>query len=231
MFTNVVEIATLRDKTAVFRDRQHAAELLAQKLQKFKKHPQAIILAIPAGGIPVGTVIAAKLNLTFDIIVIRKVQLPWEPEAGFGAAALKGEAILNHAMIRQIGLTKTEVEEAIAKAKTNVEERVGKFRKDKPLPTLQNKTVIITDDGLATGFTMLAAVKAVKAEKPKETIIAVPTASIGAVDLLAKEVNLLFALNIRTEPTYAVAEAYKEWHDVSDDEALNFLSRIWQNKF
>lgn len=225
MFANVIEEPTLRDQTGIFKDRQHAAELLAQKLETHPHDPDAIVLAIPAGGIPVGYVLATKLGTAFDVIVARKIQLPWEPEAGFGAVAWKGEPILNHVMIKQIRLSKGEVEESVSKARANVQERVKKFRKKLPFPKLQDKRVILADDGLATGFTMLAAVKAVKKEKPKETIIAVPTASIGAIELLAKEVTLLVALNIRTEPIYAVADAYKEWHDVSDEEALEFLNR------
>lgn len=228
MFPNVVDNPALRDKTFIFKDRLHAAKLLTQKLQSYTNDSEAIVLTIPAGGIPVGYAIAAKLNVAFDVIVVRKVQLPWDPEAGFGAVAWKGEAILNRAMIEQIGLSETEVEQAVSKARANVQERVRKFRKNQPLPDLEDKKVIIADDGLATGFTMLAAVKAVKKENPKETIIAVPTASIGAVELLAKEVNQLVALNIRSEPVYAVADAYKEWHDVSDQEVIGFLNRIWR---
>jgi putative phosphoribosyl transferase len=90
--------------------------------------------------------------------------------------------------------------------------------------------VILVDDGLASGFTMLAAVKAVKKEKPKETIIAVPIASMGTIELLAKEVDLLMALNIRNGLFFAVTDAYKDWHDVSDQEALKFLKRIWRSQ-
>lgn len=228
MFPNVVDEPALRDKTSIFKDRLHAARLLTQKLQPYTNDPDAIVLAIPAGGIPVGYVIATKLSVAFDVIVVRKVQLPWDPEAGFGAVAWKGAALLNDAMIEQIGLSETEVEQAVSKARDNVQERERKFRKNQPLPDLQNKKVMLADDGLATGFTMLAAVKAVKKEKPKEIIIAVPTASMGAIELLSKEVNQLVALNIRSEPVYAVADAYREWHDVSDQEALEFLKRIWR---
>jgi predicted phosphoribosyltransferase len=229
MFPNVTEQPAYRDKTFVFRNRLHVAKILTEKLQAYANNPDAIVLAIPAGGIPVGYVIAKRLSVAFDVIVVRKIQVPWDSEAGFGAVAWKGEAILNRPMIEQLGLSETQIDQAVSKASTNVKERVRKFRKNRPLPDLQNKKVILVDDGLASGFTMLAAVKAVKREKPKETIIAVPTASIGAIELLAKEVGLLIALNIRSRPFFAVADSYKDWHDVSDQEALKFLKRIWRS--
>jgi predicted phosphoribosyltransferase len=230
MFPNVTEEPAYRDKTFVFRDRLHAAKILAEKLQPYADNPDTIVLAIPAGGIPVGYVIATRLSVAFDVIVVRKVQLPWDPEAGFGAVAWKGEVILNRPMIEQLGLSETQIKHAISKASTNVQERVRKFRENRPLPDLQNKKVILADDGLASGFTMLAAVKAVKKEKPKEIIIAVPTAPMGATGLLTKEVNLLIALNIRSGPVFAVADAYKDWHDVSDQEAMMLLKRIWHSQ-
>lgn len=229
MFPNVAEEPAYRDKIFVFRDRLHAAEILAEKLQSYKKDPDAIVLAIPAGGIPVGYVIATRLGVAFDVLVVRKVQVPWDPEAGFGAVAWKGEVILNRPMIVRLSLSETQIDQAVSKARANVQERVRKFRKKRPLPDLQNKNVILVDDGLASGFTMLAAVEAVKKEKPKKTIIAVPTASTDAAELLAKEANLLIALNIRSGPVFAVADAYKEWHDVSDQEALRFLKKVWRS--
>ena len=229
MFPNVVEDPSLRDKTFVFKDRLLGAKLLAQKLSAYAHDTDSITLAIPAGGIPVGYVMSTTLAIALDLIVVRKVQVPWDPEVGFGAVAWKGEMILDRHMIAQLGLSETEVDKAVSKASANVRERVEKFRKDRPLPDLRGKKVLIVDDGLATGFTMLAAVRTVKKEKPDETIVAVPTASMSAIELLAKEADLLVALNIRTEPFFAVADAYKNWSDVSEAEAVKFLERAWHS--
>ncbi|NIM46277.1 MAG: phosphoribosyltransferase, partial [Nitrososphaeria archaeon] len=185
MATNVVEEPAYRGKTRIYRDRLHAGLLLAKRLEGYVGDTDVCLLAIPAGGVPIGYATAKELHTSLDIIVVRKIQIPWNPEAGFGAVTWNGETILNKPLVRQLGLNEALIDEAVSKTREIIEERVRRFRGGRPPPDLREKTIILVDDGLASGFTMLAAAKSVKKENPRATIVAVPTASLSAVELVA----------------------------------------------
>jgi predicted phosphoribosyltransferase len=225
MTAKVIEDATYRDRTFVFQDRQHAGKLLAEKLREHAKKGKASLLALPAGGVPVGYAVAKKLDIPLDIMIVRKVQIPWNTEAGFGAVTWDGETVLNEPLAAQLGLTREDVEESIAKTKETIQERLRKFKGNKPMPNLKGKTVILVDDGLASGFTMLAAARSARKSNPKEIIAAVPTGNIGAIKMLSSEVDEIVCLNIRTGPMFAVADAYKNWYDLTDAEVIEILER------
>ncbi len=224
MNAKIVENSAYRDRISVFRDRFEAGKILAKELKEYAGNKETIVLAVPAGGVPVGCMIAQKLAAPMDIIIVRKVQIPWSPEAGFGAVAWDGKFILNEELVKQLHLTPQEVETALLAAKKNVEERLRKFRGDKPLPHLADKIVVLVDDGLASGFTMLVAVNSVKEKAPKKIVVAVPTASLGAIELLVHEVDEIVCPNIRTGESFAVAEAYENWYDLSDEEVLELIA-------
>jgi predicted phosphoribosyltransferase len=128
----IVEHPELRDRTGVYRDRAEAGGYLAGELKEYAGDPDVIVLAIPAGGVPVGCQIANTLKVPMDVIITRKVQIPWSPEAGFGAVAWDGKCILNEKLVEQLQLTQREQEKAVLEAKRNVEERLKRFRGDKP---------------------------------------------------------------------------------------------------
>jgi predicted phosphoribosyltransferase len=218
----LIEDKDLRDLEYVFDNREHAGILLAEKLKKYPGK-NTIILAIPSGGVPIGKIVAKKLNSDFDLVITRKIQLPDNPEAGFGAVSFDGEVVINLELAKELGLTNEVINVQIERAKRSIEERVKKFRGKKAFPKLEGKNVIIVDDGLATGYTMLAAIKSVKKLKPKKLIVAVPTASVNAVYLIEKEVDEIYCLNVRSSIVFAVADAYKEWCDLSEEEVLNYL--------
>jgi putative phosphoribosyl transferase len=156
--------------------------------------------------------------------VVRKVQIPWSPEAGFGAVTWDGKIFLNEGLVEQLQhLTVEDIEDAIAETKRNIAERLQKFRGDKPLLNLRDKIVLLVDDGLASGFTMLVAARSVKESKPQKIVVAVPTASLGAIELLAAEVDEIACPNIRSAPMFAVAEAYENWYDLTDEEVQKIL--------
>ena len=223
MTAKVVEHPELRDRISVYRDRAEAGGYLAGELKEYTGDSDVLVLAVPAGGIPVGCEIARSLKVPSDVLATRKVQIPWSPEAGFGAVAWDGKCILNERLVQQLQLTKSEQEKAVSEAKRNVEERLRKFRGDKPLPNLVDKTVILVDDGLASGYTMLVSTKSVQDKGAKKVIVAVPTASFGAVELLQPEVDVIVCPNIRTNELFAVAEAYENWYDLTDKEVLELL--------
>lgn len=217
----IIEDLQLRHKRFIFKDRAESGQALLRHLEQYNGK-EAIVLAIPSGGLPVAVEIAKGLHATLDVMIVRKLQTPRNPEAGFGAISLSGDALLNKELVASLELS----EEQIGLAKENAL-REGRLRErllrgDHPSTKLTGKVVIITDDGLASGYTMLAAIKGVKAEHPSKIIVAVPTGSDRSVGLVAKQSEEVLCLNIRSMP-FAIADAYRNWYDVDQDEAVRLL--------
>jgi putative phosphoribosyl transferase len=223
MTAKIIEDPVYRERVLVFQDRLHAGRLLSKRLREYADKGNVALLALPAGGVPVGHVIAKELGMTMDVMIVRKVQIPWNTEAGFGAITWDGETVLNEGLIKRLGLTKEEIEMSISQTRKIIQERLRKFRKNKPMPVLKDKVVILVDDGLASGFTMLAAARSARKRTPQKVIVAVPTASLGAVELLAPRVDEIVCLNIRSGSVFAVADAYKNWYDLTDEEVIKIL--------
>ena len=223
MTAKIIENQDYRNRIAVFKDRFEAGKLLSYKLQEYSGKENVIVLAVPAGGVPVGHMVASNLGAPMDVVIVRKIQIPWSPEAGFGAVTWDGKIVLNEDLVEQLGLTGEEMEKAILKTKSNILQRIRKFRGNKSMPDFSSKIVILVDDGLASGFTILAAAMSIKEDAPEKIVVAVPTASLGAVELLAAEVDEIVCLNIRSGPSFAVAEAYVNWYDLADEEVLKIL--------
>lgn len=230
MPSNVIEELAYRDRTFVFKDRLHAGELLADKLRPLIAGRGVQLLAVPAGGVAVGYAVAQKLNTPLEVAIVRKIQIPWNTEAGFGAVTWDGRVLLNELLVSQLGLSTEIVEQCVSQTRETVRQRVQKLRGNRPFPDLSGKTPILVDDGLASGFTMLAAVESVRAKQPEKIVIAVPTASVGAIELLALTVDKLVCLNVRHGPIFAVADAYDKWYDLSDDEVLELLRKSEEHK-
>ena len=222
---NLIEEISLRDRKYVFKDRSEAGRFLSQKLLKHKGS-DSIILAIPSGGLPVAFEIMQALSIPLDLIIVRKIQIPGNPEAGFGAMNPDGDVILNQSLLNQIGLTKEEIRTQIRKTDDVIRKREHVFRGDKPFPSIENKNVFIVDDGLASGYTMLAAINFLKRRSPLKIIVAVPTASKRTVDSVLPEVDELVCLNIRSGYPFAVADAYEDWYDLTDEDVLAILKTI-----
>ena len=225
MTAEIVDEPSYRERRFIFRDRLHAGMLLAEKLQKYAGKENTILLAVPAGGVPVGYTVAKELGIPMDIIIVSKVQVPWNTEAGFGALTWNGEIVLNEPLVRHLGLTEKMVEESTAKTKRIILERLRKFRGERPMPELRGKVVILTDDGLASGFTMLATARAVSRKNPEKIVVAVPTSSSRAIELLAAQVDEIVCLNIRSGLIFAVADAYENWCDLADEEVIEILKK------
>jgi len=225
MTARIIEDPAFRERVFVFRDRVEAGKLLAEKLREYAGKGNVIVLTVPAGGVPVGYAVAKELAIPMDLAVVRKVQIPWNTEAGFGAVTWDGETVLNEPLVEQLGLTREEIEGSISKTKRIIQERLRKFRGYRPMPHLRDKVVILVDDGLASGFTMLAAARSARKRTPEKVIVAVPTASLGAVELLAPEVDEIVCLNIRSGPSFAVANAYESWYDLTDEEVIRILEK------
>lgn len=204
----------------LFKDRAQAGRKLAQELKKLKiKNP--VVLAVPSGGVPVGLQIAKTLKCPFDLVLVRKIQFPWTTEAGFGAVAPDGTSYLGPAANE---LTKEMIKIQTKKALEEVRYRQKEFLKGREKVNVKNKTAILIDDGLATGSTMFAAIKSVKKEKPKKVIVATPTASGNAIQLIKPQVDKLIVLYIHPRHLpFAVASSYEKWHDLTDKEVKKYL--------
>ena len=222
----LIEDLKLRNKTRVFRDRAEAGKLLSEKL-KHIAYPDTLLLAIPAGGVPVGYEIAKSNGLLMDVLIVRKIQIPGNTEAGFGALGPDGEAIFNERLLKSLRLTDEEINRQVEKTKRVLEERNRAYRGSRPFPDLKDKVAVIVDDGLASGYTMLEAVNFVKRKQAVNVIVAVPTASESSIDLLLPEVDEIYCLNARALYPFAVAEAYMKWYDVGDQEVIALLRDLW----
>lgn len=224
LLENVIDIPELRDVTGVFRNRDDAGKILAEMMMDYI-NTDAIIFGIPAGGVPVASAMADKLNLELDLAVVSKITLPWNTEAGYGAVAFDGTVELNMDIITQIGLNQDQIDEGIENASIKVQRRFNSFRGSKPFPDIKNRTIILADDGIASGYTMIVAVEAMKKAGAEKIIISVPTAHLNSVERVAPKVDMVYCANIRGGWGFAVADAYNDWYDVSEEEVREILGK------
>ncbi|MFC1988285.1 phosphoribosyltransferase [Chloroflexota bacterium] len=213
-------------KQALFENRYDAGRKLAEKLKKYKGQ-SVIVLTIPNGGVPVGLEVALELEADLDLLISRKLPLPLSPEAGFGAVADDGTFILNEELVARYGLTQQQIDYQVIQVRDEIRQRKQLYLKDKSPMMASGKTVIITDDGLASGFTMLATVQSVRRRRPKEIIVAVPTSSAAALEKVGKVSDRVVTLATGSLPRFAVADYYQKWYDLSDKEVLQCL-REWR---
>lgn len=207
----------------LYKDRVEAGRKLAQELLKHR-YKKPVVLAIPRGGVPVGFEVARKLKAEFDIIIPRKIPIPWNTEAGFGAVAPDGTIILNDEITPYLGLDEMEIKRLASEILEEIKRREEIYRKDRPLLNLKNKTVILIDDGLASGITMTAAILSVRKQKPNKIIVATPVASGGAYKKVKPLVDQLICLHKEPENVpFAVASFYEIWTEMGDGEVLNYL--------
>lgn len=211
----------------MFYTREQAGKELAKEVYKLFKGKNIIVLAIPRGGVPVGIPIARKLKAKFDLVIPRKIPIPWNPEAGFGAVTSDGSLVLNRPLVKQLGLSKELIKELSKGVIKEIKRRVKVYRKNRPSLNLKNKTVVIVDDGLASGYTMLAAVKSVKKQKPKSVFVAVPVSSYSAYREVRPKVNDLICLHTSAEPVFAVASFYHDFPELADEEIIELINKIW----
>ena len=181
------------------------------------------MLGIPRGGVPIGYPIAKALNAPLDVIIPRKLPIPWSPEVGFGAVTSSGDVILNPDIADGLGLTESEIKKISDGVYQEIQRRMRIYRGNRPMPSLREKNVIITDDGLATGFTMIAAIESVKRQGPKKVIAAVPVAPKDAADLVRKYADELVTLWEKKTYSFAVASFYDDFHDMADSEVVSLL--------
>lgn len=212
----------LRDRTGVFTDRRDAGQALSEMLRD-DDLCDGVVLAIPAGGIPVALPVTEACGLELEVAVVSKITLPWNPEAGYGAVAFDGSILLNEDLVRHLGLGEEDVQRGIEATRRKVTRRREAVRGGEPMPDLAGTTAILVDDGLASGFTMRCALKALAGLRVSRSIVAVPTAHEEALDRIADLADAIYCANVRSAMPFAVADAYTRWCDVSEEEAARLL--------
>ena len=215
--------------TPKYRDREDAGSVLASKLQDYRGKG-LLVLAIPNGGVPVGAVIAEAIEAELYLMIVRKLQIPDNPEAGFGALTSDGFLLLNHPLIKHLGLTEPEIVQQKEKALESIRSRQLYFGKQAEVPSLHKRTVILADDGLASGFTMDAAVQSAKSQGAARIIVAVPTSSMTAYRRLKSQVDKIICPDLSRLRIFAVANAYQNWYDLDEEEVLNVLEGLSKRK-
>lgn len=206
----------------VYNDRTDAGKRLAKRLSHYHGSA-ALVLGIPRGGVPVAAIVASRLELEWNVIVTRKLPIPWNPEAGFGAVAADGTVVLNEAMVNGLQLTGQQIDEIARQVREEVGRRTEFFAVYRPPAEVAGRSIILVDDGLASGYTMLAAVKSLRARSVGSVIVASPVASRSAAALVEPVCDEYVFGAVSQAVPFAVADYYVEWHDLTDDELVPFL--------
>jgi len=207
-----------------FQDRSEAGKLLAKQLTKYADRTDVLVLGLPRGGVPVGFEVAKALNAPLDVFIVRKLGVPGHEELAMGAIATGGVRVLNHAVVRAIGIPDNVIETVSAKEQLELKRREQVYRGDAPAFEVGGQTIILVDDGIATGSTMLAAVAALKQRRPARIVVAAPAAPASSCDELEQEVNEVVVV-MRPHPFYAVGQVYEVFGQTSDAEVRDLLSR------
>ncbi|QCU90416.1 phosphoribosyltransferase [Thiomicrorhabdus sediminis] len=214
-----------------FQNRTQAAKLLAERLLRREDiesgAEQTIVLALPRGGVPLGEVIADSLNCQLDIVLVRKLGLPQFSELAMGAIASNGIKVLNQVVVNAYRVSEADIAKVEAKQRELLLHREQLYRGSRPYPQLKGKTVIIVDDGIATGATVKAAIKAVRMQQPVKIVLAVPVAPLDTLAELQTEVDQLICL-IEADDFQAVGQYYQQFNQVSDAEVSACLAKFWQ---
>lgn len=214
-------------RSGVFRDRTEAGRELAAKLGAYKNDPVGLILALPRGGVPVGYEISLALNLPLDVFITRKLGAPEDPEYAIGAVAETGSIHLNQQALRMMGgfsPASPYFTEMVARQREEIRRRQGLYRKGHPLPDLKDRTVLLVDDGVATGATFLASVEALRNLQVRRLVAALPLGPGETLSEIGKQVDKLIVL-ATPEPFYAVGNHYMDFTQVSDDEVVQYLGK------
>jgi predicted phosphoribosyltransferase len=221
-----------------YKSRYIAGETLAEFIANKKvsitekirsKGHQFFCFAIPNGGVPVTEGFCSQFNLNYDILIVRKIKIPFNTEAGFGSITTDGTVLINRPLLSQLKLSETSIKESIELTKIEIEERLKFYNKRRDLVNfyeqhIKEKNIFIIDDGLASGFTMLAAISMIKKYYPANIYIAVPTTPLRTLNIITPEVDEIFCPNIRNVQWFAVADAYANWYDVPESEVLDIIN-------
>lgn len=208
----------------LFRNRSEAGQWLAERLEPYAHRPDVIVLALPRGGVPVGFELARSLDVPLDVFLVRKLGLPGQEELAMGAIASGGVRVLNDEVVQSLAVPPSVIEGVARREEQELRRREEAYRGSQSPPDVRGKVAILVDDGLATGSTMRAAVRAVKQMQPARVVVAVPVAAASTRDDLAAEVDEIVC-ETPPEPFLAVGRWYEDFSQTTDEEVRELLQR------
>jgi putative phosphoribosyl transferase len=213
--------------TRQFHNRAEAGRTLAERLSDYAGRDDVVVLALPRGGVPVGFEVARALEAPLDVFLVRKLGVPGHEELAFGAIASGGTRVLNEQVVRSLDIPPEWIEAIDAKEVAELDRRERAYRGDRPPPDLTGRTVILVDDGLATGSSMAAAISAAREDEPERVIVAVPVAPPETADMLRDEADDV--ITVLEPPMFGgVGAWYEDFTQTTDDEVKEFLERADQ---
>ena len=217
-------------ESEVFQDRREAGRILAEEVCAYLRDigvtDRPLVLGLPRGGLPIAQEIAESVHGDLDVSVARKIGFPAQPEFGIGAVTADGPARFSQETLRQVGLTEADLTADVQREREEARRRLRRYRGDRELPRIADRTVIVADDGVATGVTSMAALQDVRAKGPRNLIFAAPACAKEATQLLASEADKVLCLRV---PDYfgAVGAWYRDFEQLTDDDVEAILSRSW----
>jgi putative phosphoribosyl transferase len=210
--------------TMVFRDRTEAGQILASALDAYTHRPGVLVLALPRGGVVVAFEVAEALDADLDVFLVRKLGAPGQEELALGALATGGVRVLNQDIIKVLGVSNKMIDAIVEREQAELERRERLYRGDLPALNIAGKTIILVDDGMATGSSARAAVTAIRQQRPARIVVAVPVASTSACDELQTEVDDLVCL-VQPRPFFAVGQWYEDFRQTTDEEVRELVAR------
>jgi putative phosphoribosyl transferase len=208
----------------IFANRAEAGRSLAWRLEKYADRDDVVVLAIPRGGIPVAFEVARALRAPLDVFLLRKLGVPGQEELAFGAIAPGGVRVLDRQILRSLSLSSREIESITAQAQRELSRRESAYRGDEPPVSIAGKIAILVDDGIATGASLLAGIRALRQLRPAKIVVAVPVAPAPVCNQLAYEVDEMVCV-VTPEPFAAVGRFYDDLSQVKDEEVVRLLAR------
>jgi len=208
----------------LFRDRTEGSQLLAQKLTAYRNQPEVLVLGLPRGGVPVAFEVAKALNAPLDVFLVRKLGVPGHEELAMGAIASGGVRVLNSEVVQGLNLSSEAIDKVAAKEQQELERRERAYRGNRPPLDVRDRTVIIVDDGLATGATMRAAAVALRQQQPGRIVIGVPVSAPETCNQFRAEVDEIVCA-VTPQPFYAVGLWYENFSQTTDEEVRDLLER------
>ncbi|WP_420422643.1 phosphoribosyltransferase [Simkania sp.] len=206
----------------IFKDRTDAGAKLAESLKEYNGNPDVLILGLARGGVVLAAEISRILELPFDLVMTRKIGAPFYPELAIGAITETGKGYFNESLIQALGVSKNHIDETIQTEKKEAERRLALYRKERLAPSLKDKIVVLVDDGIATGATMMAAALSAQSDGAKKIVVAIPVAPPSSLEFIDPAVDQIICLN-PTEDFMAVSQFYETFHQVEDAEILALL--------
>jgi putative phosphoribosyl transferase len=219
-----------KDKSARFADRTQAGFELAFELRRYLQGESPFVLAVPPDGVPVAASISTELDTPMDIVVSRRMLSPGHEEETLGAITADRTLVVNRPLVSRLGLADEVVEQLSIPEWAEAQRAMQRYRRGRPYPNLAGNTVVIVDDGLTTGYTVMGAIISARKMEPERIVVAVPVSSLEAMERLRDAVDSILALEISSEEDYSVAQYYRHYAPITEQEVIWTLDHLWRDR-